>query len=275
VRVTVDDGVGLEAEVAGSGPGLVLVHGFGGARGDFTDHVEVLATSHTVVTFDHRGHGASDAPGDLAAYGLARLEADVLAVADAVGFDRFRLLGHSMGGMVARGVALRRPERVEALILMDTSPGPVPGFDPAIMELGAELALREGKAALKAALDAVAPLETPAYRRLLDERPGYQEFCDRKWDDLSVVMWAALARAIAHQPDELADLAALSLPVLVVVGELDAPFLAPSRAMAATIPGARLVVVPQAGHSPQFEAPEEWIAAVDGFLASLPVADAS
>src|SRR5215470_12996484 len=62
MRITTDDGVELAVEVAGSGPGLVLVHGFGGAKEDFADHVPALAAEHTVVIFDHRGHGASDKP---------------------------------------------------------------------------------------------------------------------------------------------------------------------------------------------------------------------
>ena len=56
------------------------------------------------------------------------------------------------------------------------------------------------------------------------------------------------------------------MPTLVVVGEQDTPFLAVSQAMADAIPGAELVVLPDAGHSPQFEAPEEWWDAVSGFL---------
>src|SRR5689334_21828384 len=53
MRITTDDGVGLAVETAGVGPGLMLVHGFGGAKGDFTDHVAALARDHTVVVFDH------------------------------------------------------------------------------------------------------------------------------------------------------------------------------------------------------------------------------
>src|SRR3954452_17534247 len=111
VRVRTDDDVALEVLVEGSGPGLVLVHGCGGAKEDFADHRALLARDHTVVTFDHRGHGASDGPSDPAAYSLERLRADTVAVADAAGLDRFRLLGHSMGGMVARRIAVDRPDR--------------------------------------------------------------------------------------------------------------------------------------------------------------------
>jgi pimeloyl-ACP methyl ester carboxylesterase len=272
VQVRTDDGVTLEAIVEGRGPGLVLVHGFGGAKEDFADHVDALARDHTVVTFDHRGHGASDKPDDVARYSFERLRADVLQVADAAGLDRFRLLGHSMGGMVARRIALQHPQRVEALVLMDTSPGPVPGFDAELIEIGALTALDEGKDALKALLDLAQPLETPAHRRLLAQRPGYLEFTERKWEALSPVMWAALIREIAYQGDELADMATIDAPVLVIVGEQDEPFLSVSHAMARTIPGASIAVIPDAGHSPQFENADHWFDALDRFLSSAPVA---
>ena len=271
MRITVDDGVGLDVTVHGSGPGLLLVHGFGGAKEDFADHVTELATGgHTVVTFDHRGHGESDAPGDVAAYSLDRLAADVIGVASAVDLDRFVLLGHSMGGMVARRVVLAHPERVAALVLMDTSAGPVAGLDPALMEAAAQIAIDDGKDALKPLLDAAATLQTPAYRRTLDERPGYQEFEERKWAALSAVMWGAMARDLARQPDQLDALRGVTCPTLVLVGAEDSPFVAGSRAMAAAIPGAELVVIPEAGHSPQFENPDAWRAALCGFLAALP-----
>jgi pimeloyl-ACP methyl ester carboxylesterase len=263
--------VTLAVERAGDGPGLVLVHGFGGAKEDFADHVDALAHDHTVVTFDHRGHGESDKPAALAAYSFARLEHDILAVAAAVGLDRFRLVGHSMGGMVSRGVALRHPERVEALVMMDTSPGPIPGFDAELVEIAANIALEQGKDSLKSVLDMAKTLETPAYHRLLAERPGYQEFVDRKWEALSEIMWAALVREIAHQADDLDAMRSLACPVLVVVGEQDGPLVGPSRRMADAIPGAALAVIADAGHSPQFENPQEWRRVLVEFLASLPV----
>jgi pimeloyl-ACP methyl ester carboxylesterase len=269
VRITVDDGVALEVVEQGTGPLLVLVHGFGGAKEDFADHLDVLARTHRVVTFDHRGHGESDKPDRAADYSIDRLAADTLAVADALGAGTFRLLGHSLGGMVARRVVLAAPERIEALVLMDTSPGPIPGMDGELMEAAAQLALDAGMDVLKQVMDDASPLGTPAYERLLADRPGYREFQDRKWESLAAMMWATLVREIRDQPDQLADLGAIVAPTLVIVGALDAPFLGPSDAMAATIPGAQLAVVPDAGHSPQFENPDVWLAALEGFLASV------
>ena len=266
MRVTVDDGTGLEVREAGQGPAVLLVHGFGGAKEDFADHLEALGAHFRVVTFDHRGHGESDGPSDPAAYSIDRLAADVVGVADALGIDRFRLLGHSMGGMVAQGVVRAHASRVEALVLMDTTPGSIPGLDPDVVELAAAICRDDGKEVLKPLMDEAATLETPSNVRLLRERPGYREFCEAKWEALSPVMWATLVVEIVHREDQLASLAAVACPTLVTVGAEDRPFLDGSRSMAATIPGAELVIVPDAGHSPQFENARAWFAAVDGFL---------
>jgi pimeloyl-ACP methyl ester carboxylesterase len=266
MRMAMDDGVGLAVECQGAGPAVLLVHGFGGAKEDFSDHVAGLADHATVVTFDHRGHGASDHPSDEDRYSLDRLVADTLGVAAGLGFEHFRLLGHSMGGMVARRLVLAESDRVDALVLMDTSPGPPPGIEPATVELGVQIARIDGMDVLKAVQDELDPLGTPAYQRLLADRPGYREFCDRKWAALSREMWIALVTELVHQPDQLDALRSVRCPTLVVVGEQDTPFAGVSAEMAATIPDAQLVVIPDAGHSPQFENPTAWFDTVDGFL---------
>jgi len=271
MRITMNDGVRLAVDVVGDGPGLLLVHGLGGAKEDFADHVATLAQDHTVVTFDHRGHGASDNPTDPAAYSFARLVDDTVAVADAAGLDHFRLLGHSMGGMVARKIALHEPTRIDALVMMDTSAGPVPGFDPTLVDIAVGVALSDGKAALKELLDLVNVLESPAHERVVAKRPGYREFEDRKWADMSEIMWATLLHELAYQADDLPAMAAsLHVPLLVLVGEQDEPFVIASHAMADAIAGTQLVVIADAGHSPQFENPHAWITALTRFLSALP-----
>jgi pimeloyl-ACP methyl ester carboxylesterase len=272
MRITTDDGVDLEVEVTGEGPGLILIHGHGGAKEDFADHVPGLARDHTVVVFDLRGHGASDKPTDAAAYSLDRLAADTVAVADAVGLGRFRLLGHSLGGMIARKVAIREAARIDALIMMDTCAGPIPGFDASLVEIGCEVALSEGKEALKELMDFVRYLETPAHERLVEARPGFTEFEARKWADVSMIAWVALAREVGKQSDDLPALTASPFPLLVIVGDQDEAFLRTSHAMHEGIPGAELATIPDAGHSPQVENPDAWFAALTGFLSALPAA---
>lgn len=274
MRVTTDDGVGLEVETQGVGPTFLMVHGFTGAKEDFADHAPRFAEHSRVVLFDHRGHGASDKPDDVAAYSLDRLAADTLAVADAVGADRFRLLGHSMGGMVTRRVIRGAPQRVDALVLMDTSAGPPEGIDPVLAEMAAEVALTEGMDVLRPLLDAANPLATEAAERVRAERPGYVEFENRKWEAVAPAAYAGLLRDIVHQPRQLAELRSVRCPALVVAGAQDAPFLGDAALMADAIPGARLEVLADAGHSPQFEVPDAWFATVDGFLRELALSSA-
>jgi pimeloyl-ACP methyl ester carboxylesterase len=271
VLVRADDGVGLEVRVAGlsDAPGLLLVHGFGGAKEDFADHVDALAATHRVVTFDHRGHGESGKPDDIAAYSLDRMATDVVTVAAATGLRDLRLLGHSMGGMVVRRVAAARPDLAAALVFMDTSPGPPPGLDPELIAFGVEVVRQHGMAELKRLQDELDPLGSPSYRRVLAERPGFAEYAAHKWASLSPAMWSAMAMEIVTQPDELAMLASVHVPTLVQVGDEDVVFVEPSAEIAATVPGARLDVIPTAGHSPQFENPAEWLTSLQTFLASL------
>src|SRR2546423_5418150 len=135
MRVTTDDGVGLATVAAGDvdAPGLLLIHGIGGAKEDFTHHFDVLAQRHRVVAFDHRGHGESDKPDDEHAYSLDRLGLDVGCVVDAFRLRDLRVLGHSMGGMAMRRFLIAQPSRAAAVVFMDTSAGAPPGSDTELL----------------------------------------------------------------------------------------------------------------------------------------------
>jgi 3-oxoadipate enol-lactonase len=262
------------AEAGAGGRPLLLVHGFCGAKEDFTEWLDRLASEGWhAVAYDQRGHGRSAHPAGEASFSLPVFAADLLAVADALGWRRFVLLGHSMGGMVAQLVALAAPERLAGLILMDTGHGPVDGLDPDLIALGRQVVRDGGLAALVEAQRAMGPgpLDSQAHLQLCAERPGYREFCEDKTLVASPEMWLALIGELFSQPERLPALAGLSMPVLVVVGEQDRAFLDPGRAMAATIPSARLAVIRGGGHSPQFEAPAPWWEAIATFLSGVPV----
>lgn len=266
---------GVRLAVAEAGEGgrpLMLVHGFTGAKEDFCDFLDDLAAEgwHAVAP-DLRGHGASDKPADEAAYGFEAFAGDVVALADALGWGRFGLLGHSMGGMVAQHVAVGHPDRLAALVLMDTSHGPL-DFDPELLSAAAAVVRDQGMAALVGLLKQLGdddPLATPAHRRLLATRPGYEEFCDRKALAAAPAMYLAMLPRFGTQPDRLDRLAGVRVPTLVIVGEQDAPFLPHAERMAKAIPGARLAVIPDAGHSPQFENTLAWRDALWAFLREL------
>lgn len=255
---------------AGSGEPLMLVHGFTGAKEDFADFLDGFADrGWHVVAPDVRGHGASEAPEDEVAYTLEEMAADVLALADALGWDTFDLLGHSMGGMIAQVIALQAPERLRSLVLMDTHHGPVEGLDPALLALAVEVVRTEGVERLlelAAELGPVGRARTPSEERVREERTGYVDFGDRKLRAAAPAMYAAMVLALPAVPDRLDDLRRLDVRTLVVVGEEDEAFVGPSERLAAAIPGAVLEVVADAAHSPQFENPDRWWKVVSRFL---------
>lgn len=113
--VIADDGCRLHVEQEGSGPALLLISGLGG-KGDFWNDVRPsLAKSFRVVTFDHRGTGASDHPPQ--GYTIAHMVGDVLNILDALEIDRTHIVGHSTGGAIAQVLALDMPERVGRLVI--------------------------------------------------------------------------------------------------------------------------------------------------------------
>ncbi len=261
------------AEAGRGGRPLLLLHGFTGAKEDFTDWVDALASLgwHTVAP-DHRGHGDSSKPASAEAYSMSILAQDATALVDALGWDDYTLLGHSMGGFVAQMMAFADPARIFGLILMDTGHGPVEGIDPDQIGLAATIAVESGidtLADLVAEIDS--PLDTPAHRRLLEERPGYAQFEDGKFRSTSPYLYASVAQELTSCPDSLADLSGMDPqpPTLVLVGEQDAPFLGSAQRMAGALPKSTLAVIPDAGHSPQFENPDAWWRTVSSFLESI------
>ncbi len=261
------------AEAGTGGRPLVLLHGFTGAKEDFTDWLDALAALgwHAVAP-DHRGHGDSSKPAAVEAYSISILAKDCTALVDALGWDGYTLLGHSMGGFVAQRMAFADPARILGLILMDTGHGPVEGLDPAQVSLAATIAVESGMdvlADLMAEIDS--PLDTAAHRRLLEDRAGYAQFEDGKLRSTSPYLYASIAQELISCPDSLAGLSGMEPqpPTLVLVGEQDAPFLGSARRMAGALPKSTLAVVPDAGHSPQFENPDAWWQSVSSFLESI------
>ena len=273
---TIDLGT-VELVIAESGPGerpFLLLHGFTGAKEDFTEWLDPLAKAgwHTVAP-DHRGHGASSKPKEESAYSFEILADDAQALVDALGWDRYALLGHSMGGMVAQFLATKSPERLDALVLMDTGHGPVENLDPTMVEAAISIVRTQGIDALADILaDHESPLDSAAHQRLLAEQPGYAEFEDHKFRATSPSLYVPMAASFVSAADRLDDLRRLpdSLPTLVIVGDQDQPFIGPSERMTEAIPDASLAVIPNAGHSPQFENPEAWWAVLSEFLGALP-----
>ncbi|WP_062437333.1 alpha/beta fold hydrolase [Herbidospora daliensis] len=119
-RIPVTDDVALHAAVAGSGPAVVLLHGFPQTHLMWRHVAADLATTHTVICPDLRGYGDSDKPAT--GYSKRRMAADVITLAHALGHQRFALAGHDRGALVAFRAALDHPETITHLACLDVLP---------------------------------------------------------------------------------------------------------------------------------------------------------
>ncbi|MEU4599578.1 alpha/beta hydrolase [Nocardia sp. NPDC023988] len=121
--VEVADGVRLSAAVGGSGSPIVLLHGFPQTHLMWRHVAADLATEHTVICPDLRGYGASDKPlDDGDTYSKRVMAADIVALARALGHDRFALVGHDRGALVAFRAGLDHPEVITHLACLDVLP---------------------------------------------------------------------------------------------------------------------------------------------------------
>jgi pimeloyl-ACP methyl ester carboxylesterase len=243
------DGVDIYYEVHGEGPTLLLTHGYSATSQMWKGQVDAFGKTYKLVTWDMRGHGQSDYPDDQGVYSEAHTVADMAAILDAVGAKKAIVGGLSLGGYMSLAFNLAHPERVASLLIIDTGPGY--RNDEA----------REGwnKTSLKTA----ERYETEGLGRLASGSVEMRTSTHRSADGL-----AKAARGMLTQKDArvISSLPAVAVPSLVVVGENDTPFLAASDYMAAKIPGARKVVIPNAGHSANIDQPEAFNRALLDFL---------
>jgi len=258
----------LHHEVTGVGAPIVFAHGLGGNHLSWWQQVSQFAPRHACVSFAHRGFAPSSAPPD--GPDPRHFADDLAALCDALGLQRPVLVAQSMGGWGAVEFALRHPGRLRGLVLAATT-GTV---DPARLH-GAARARLDAWSAESAARVAdwtargIHPatgermaLEQPALAHLYRAIDGLGAGLDKA--ALRGRLWAMRTRAPA-------ELAGVGCPVLFVSGDEDAvipPFAA--DAIAPLLPQARVVHVPDAGHSAYFERAPAFNRALEAFLAALP-----
>jgi pimeloyl-ACP methyl ester carboxylesterase len=247
------DGVDIYYEVHGNGPPLLLTHGYSSTSAMWQGQIEALSRHHKLVLWDMRGHGQSDYPDEPAAYSEALTVADMAALLDEVGAGRAIVGGLSLGGYMSLAFYRAHPDRVRALLIIDTGPGfrkddARDAWNKRAHETGDRFE-REGLAVLKAASR---ERSSVSHRDALGlARAAHGMLTQRD------------ARVIESLPD-------IRVPSLVVVGADDTPFLAASDYMAAKIPDAKKAVIPAAGHAVNIDQPQAFIDAVLPFLDGLP-----
>jgi len=250
------DGRTIHYHVAGGGAGqrVLYVHGTGCNGAVWGPHMRALAAAHTAVAIDLPGHGQSSGPGFR---GVADYAHFVVELARTLGWERFVLAGHSMGGAVALLTAIYHPERLAALVLVDT--GARLRVDPRLLRAAGEAA-----------------------------RSGQSPAADRSWAFASTtpasVVEAVAALTASTDPavtyadwiaddtfDVMSRVREIARPTLIVCGAEDR--LTPvkyHRFLADQIAGSRLTIIDRAGHWVFWEQPEAFTRTVGAFLDELP-----
>jgi len=121
-RIRLGD-IELAYRIAGRGRPVILVHGLACGQRMWFHQRRRLSNRHTIVTYDQRGHGQSEAPDDARRYSGAHLARDLAGIVDALGYDKIAVVGFSLGGGPALALAAARPERITHLVLADVGSG--------------------------------------------------------------------------------------------------------------------------------------------------------
>jgi len=245
------DGVEIFYEVNGNlmekAP-LLLTHGYCATSAMWRPNIDALIAKRTVITWDIRGHGRSSSPLESSRYSEELSIGDMAAILDELCVKKAVVGGLSLGGYLSLAFYLHHPEKVVALMLFDTGPGFKKNDARAQWNrMAEETAIGFENKGLEA----------------LPDRPEV-----RISKHYSAQGLARAARGILSQRDSrvIESLPEISVPTLIVVGELDTPFLAASDYMAKKVPNAIKVVIEGAGHASNIDKPETFNRAVLDFL---------
>ena len=247
-------------EDLGDGPPIVLSHSFLCSGEMWGPQLGPLSERYRVVNIDQRGHGRSgEATGRFEIYDLVD---DVVSVLDRLEIERAVWGGLSIGGMIAMRAALRYPERMCGLIIVDSHAGRETTYKKIkyrAMNLGAKLI------GLRPFLPAVNPLMFG--RTTLEDNPGLVEEWGERFSSVHLPSISATLGALMRRDDVVDRLGSVQVPTLVIVGDEDVSLpVEYSREIVTAIPGARLVVVEKAGHLSALEQPEAVTDAMLKFL---------
>ncbi len=265
------DGVDLYYEEAGAGHPLVFVHEFAADHRDWEAQMRHFARSYRCVAYSARGYPPSDVPSDPAQYGWQYAMEDLAGLLTALGIERAHLVGLSMGGYAVLQFGLHYPARASAIVAAGAGTGSapsqrqewlasVPAAARAFTEQGmAAVAEQMGHGATRIQLKRKDPV-------------GWAAFMVRLRSHSAAGMANTMAQYQGKRPslhDSQVAFAAMSVPVLLAVGDEDAACLDTNLMLKAAIPGAGLWVCPNTGHAINLEEPAAFNAQLEAFFAAV------
>lgn len=259
-----DNAAAVPVDRPSSGTAL-FIPGFTGSKEDFIAVLAPLAaTGQHAVAIDSRGQFETPGPQDSDAYSLDSFAGDVLAITQRLSAP-IHLVGHSLGGLVAREVVLADPLAVTSLVLMSSGRGAIPPQHQPRMQLFAQVLAEHGLEVVWAAKQALEEEEGGAG----PADPAVAEFVTRRFLASAPGSLLRMVDIVCSEPDRVAELAAVAPATLVLCGDGDDVWSpAEQRSMSETL-GCDYVELPGVGHSPAADTPENTAAVLNSFWTTV------
>ncbi len=260
------NGLLLNVEGSGEGPGLMVLHGFTGSGRSLLSFARAWP-GFTTLAVDVIGHGQSESPPDASRYTMDACIEDLNALITVLGFDQVAMLGYSMGGRIALRFALEHPERLWGLVLESASTGiEDEGERRARVESDEVLAQRLEQDGVEPFIDYWQSIPLWASQASLPEekREGLRR--QRLQNNVTGLANSLRGMGAGADPAVFELLPSLYIPSLIMAGDLDTKYRDLARAMVPTMPAAELCIIENAGHAAHFEQPEVFAQAVARFL---------
>jgi pimeloyl-ACP methyl ester carboxylesterase len=263
--------VELYVESTGEGHPIVFVHEFASDHREWEPQVRWFSRAYRCITYNARGYPPSDVPADPDQYGWEHAVGDLLAVLDGLDVPVAHLVGLSMGGYAVLQFAIHHPDRASAVVAAAAGSGSGPAERetwPAVAAAIAEGFTTRGMPAM------AQDIGTSATRIQLRRKSprAWQEFMDHLVEHSAIGMANTMARYQAGRPslyDFQDAYAGMTTPVLLALGDEDAPCLETNLMLKRAIPGAGLWIHPRTGHAINLEEPAAFNAAVGAFFADV------
>ncbi len=269
--ITARDGTRLHYEEAGSGTPILFVHEFGGDWRSWEPQMRHFTRRYRCITYSARGYLPSDVPEDVERYSQAIAVDDMADLLDGLGIDKAHVVGLSMGGFATLHFGLRYADRALSLVVAGAGYGAEKQHEQYFRDVSLEV----GRQFETQGAPVFAKVYSTAASRIVFQQKdprGWHEFATQLGEHSSIGSARTMQGVQARRPsiyDLEAELKAMALPVLVMVGDEDDHCLQPGIFLKRTVPACGLLVLPKAGHTLNIEEPGLFNQFVSDFLATV------